>query len=127
MLRFLFQNELLFLYYLFKLCQSIAPISYRNIKNQGDLLIHIEINLSPGHVKRPWLTSKISNNNSKITQASLKILQHSIQSVQALKEEEIWGLSHAEKCKNHSKKWPLAYNLDRSVIWSQQTVDIISS
>ena len=120
-------NPSLFYSYYFKLCPSIAPISYRNINNQGDHSTLIETNLLQGHVKKLWLTFKTSKNNFRKTLASLKESPPNIHSAQVARKEEILANSHVDKCKNPLKKWLSVLNQEKSATWYQPIVAIILS
>ena len=73
---------------IFKLCQSTAPISSKNIKSQEDPWIPSGIRQSPGPEKKPLQISSSSSNSLKTTQNFLHKSPPIIPSAQVAKRVE---------------------------------------
>jgi len=85
---------------IFKSCQSIAHISFKNTKNLADPSTPSETSQSPEHVKKPSLTSETSSNNSRTNLIFSDRLPQTTQNAPVANEEEIWVSSREARCRS---------------------------
>ena len=109
---------------IFKSCQSIAHISFKNTKNLADPSTPSETSQSPEHVKKPSLTSETSSNNSRTNLIFSDRLPQTTQNAPVANEEEIWVSSREARCRSLLRMYHSSWRWVRSAIWWRLTVAI---